>query len=184
MLKKILLLGSAPYVKDWYKQNGSKYFHDGFQLATINNAWAVCPERVVMWFRSEDYFFIPNMLKPNDAQRARFIEIVEMLDYPFFYQKKGGGGTILFNVLCHLMNSAFSTKTKLWVSLAGCDMVYKPGGANWFYGNGTPDPLRLGEERLRGISVMLKELAEKFDYVIANAGGQDETLLPYARHQL
>lgn len=183
-VRKILLLGSAPYVSEWYTTHGEKYEKDGFKLAAINNSWAVSPGNLQMWFRSEDYFFIPTTKKPTEEQRSGWVETVEMLDFPFYYQKRGGGGTILFNVICHLMNMTFANKTKLWLSMAGCDLIYKPGAKNWFYGKGTPDPMRLGEQRLRDTLTMFKEMAEKFNCVLANAGGQEETLLPFARHEL
>lgn len=183
-MKKILLLGSAPYIGEWYERKGASYRASGYLICPINNAWSVCQNHIHTWYRSEDYFYIPATMKPSNEQRESWNEVVEMLDFPFYYQKRGGGGTILLNVLCHLMNAAFSTKTGLWLSLAGCDLIYKGSGKDWFYGKGTPDPMRLGEKRLRDILIMLKELAEKFDCVIANAGGQEETLLPFARHEL
>jgi len=185
MIKKYLVLGSAPYVPQWYAANGRAYLDDGHQLCVMNNAWKAVssPAEIRTWFRSEDYFETRGCVPPDEHARSLWDEVVQMQTFPFYYTKIGGTGTILANVLCHLMNTAFASGQQLWVALAGCDMVYT-GGSDWFYGEGTPDPLRLGKQRLIDIMVMLKQLSEQAGGSIVNAGGQEDTLLPFARFNI
>lgn len=184
MLKKYLILGSGGYVKDWYSANGTKYLEDGHTLGAMNNAWKIDPERLRIWYRSEDYFEIPTTVKPSDDVRVKWSEVVEMQTFPFCYTKVGGTGTILANVLCHILNEHFFAKTQCWIALAGCDCVYRGNEKDWFYGKGTPDPMRLGVERLREVMVMIKQLSEKAGCSIVNVGGQEDTNLPFARYAL
>lgn len=183
-MKKYLILGSGGYVKEWWKENATKYLTEGYTLCAINNAWKVEPKLLKVWFRSEDYYDVPTTVKPQDEDRERWQEVVQMLTYPFYYTKVGGSGTILPNVLCHVMNEHFHAKTPYWICLAGCDCVYKGDGKDWFYGQGQPDPMRFGKERLHDTLTMLKQLSEQQGGSILNVGGQAETLLPFARFKL
>lgn len=182
-MQKILLLGSAPYIKDWFAENGEKYRAAGFKICPINNAWAAC-DGAFFWFRSEDFFFIPNTLKPDEAQRDQWFEVVRTLDYPFFYDKGRQGGTMILNILCHLMNHSFFSKTPYFIAIAGSDLIYKENGADHFYGKGTPDPMNIGIANLREHLRVIKMQAEQMSTSIVNVGGQEETLLPFARYQL
>ena len=183
-MKKILLLGSAPYLPEWYAEWGAKYRAEGFKVCPINNAWKVCGDDAFFWFRSEDFFFIPNTVKPNDKQRESFFEVVRTLDYPFFYDKGRAGGTMILNILCHLLNHSFFSKVPYFIAIAGSDLMYPDGKVNHFYGSGTPDPMNLGKAFLVDQLRIIKMQAEQMGTSIVNAGGQAESLLPFARFQI
>lgn len=183
-MQKILLLGSAPYLPEWYKTWGERYKAAGFKICPINNAWSVCPKDAFFWFRSEDFFFIPTTVKPEKPQRERWFEVVRNLDFPFFYDKGRAGGTMLLNVLCHLLNHAFFSKDEFFIAIAGSDLIYKEGKQNHFYGNGTPDPMNLGVNFLQDQLRIIKMQAEQMACSIVNVGGQTESLLPFARYSL
>lgn len=183
-MQKILLLGSAPYVKKWYEENGEKYRAAGFKVCPINNAWSVCENDAFFWFRSEDFFYIPTTVKPNDGQREKWFEVVRTLDYPFFYEKGRAGGTMILNILCHLLNHSFFSKVPFFIAIAGSDLIYHEGKKNHFYGHGTPDPMNLGKNFLIDQLRIIKMQAEQMATSIVNAGGQEESLLPFARHQI
>jgi hypothetical protein len=182
MVKKILLIGSAGYVKDWYAENGSKYLSAGFSLYALNNAWAVDPENLKVWLRAEDFFDIPTSLKPKDEDRNKWTVITRWNDVPFFYTNRRGG-TMLLNALCHLMNEAFYNKHSLFIAIAGADQTYG-GPKDWFYGTGTPDPMKFGKEFIQESLQHIKYASEKLGHTIVNVGEQAETLLPFARFSL
>lgn len=183
-MKKFLLLGSAGYIVDWYAKNGRAYLDAGYILCAMNNAWAVDPNNLKMWFRSEDFFLTPNCKVPTQEQRDKFAEIVKVLDAPFFYRKGRGGGTMFLNVAYHLLNHSFYDRQAIWIAVAGCDMNYS-GSNVWFYGKGQPDPLRsMGEELLGEELTNLKILSEQQGCTICNVGGQEMTRLPFCRYRI
>ena len=181
-MRKILLLGSAPYIVDWYKANGSRFIDAGYSLQAMNNAWAVDPDRLQVWYRAEDYFVIPASVMPTWEQRFKWLEICRWNDVPFFYTNRRGG-TMLLNVLCHLLNESFYNKIPLFIAIAGADQVYK-GDKDWFYGKGTADPMKFGKDFISESLQHIKYASEKLGHTIVNAGDQEETLLPFARYEL
>jgi len=133
-LKKYLLLGSAPYVQDWFRMFGQRYLDDGHILCAMNNAWQVAPDQIKIWFRAEDYFTVPYSAPPTEHQQATWITVTRFNDVPFFFNRNVGG-TMLPNVLSHLINEGISNEDRIWVAIAGADHVYK-GERDWFYGKG------------------------------------------------
>jgi len=184
MIKKILLLGSAGYVKDWYAKNGPKFLQNGFSLYAMNNAWAIDPDNLRVWMHAEDYAMIPTSIKPTDQQRQKWIEVTRWNDVPFFYTNRRGG-TMLLNALCHLLNEHFRGPDQVFVAIAGADQTYTGDPAkDYCYGKGTPDPMKFGKEFIAESLQHIKYASEKLGHTIVNAGGQDETLLPFARYSL
>ena len=37
-MKKYLVIGSAPYIKEWYAEHGRKILDKGYDLVAMNNA--------------------------------------------------------------------------------------------------------------------------------------------------
>lgn len=183
-MNKILLLGSAPYIKDWFARNGQRYIEDGHKLCALNNAWAVAPDKLKVWIRAEDFFCTENTVKPTHEQRQSWYEVVKTKDVPISYSRGRTGGTMLLNAICHFINLSFESKQKLWLSVAGCDLIYKGNGADWFYGKGDPDPLFFGKDFIVEELRRLVDIAEYFSYTLVNVGGQAESLLPFAKYSL
>jgi len=182
-MKKILLLGSAGYVKDWYAEHGARYLADGHALYAMNNSWMIDPANLECWIHSEDYFMIPTNAKPSEKQRNGWYEVVRFMQTPFYHGQREGG-TMLLNSICHLLNHCFHSKQQLWLCIAGSDLIYKKDGRDHFYGKGTPDPLIMGIDNLRRDLEMIKVVAESLGHKVLNCGGQAETLLPFARFKL
>lgn len=183
-MRKYLVLGSALYVKDWYAANGAKYLADGYLLCAINNAWAVDPQNLTQWYHSTDYFEFSRATTPPNALRDKWIEVVAFKTLPFWYSAGATGGTMVLNVLCHLLNRCHGTNYPAWIAVAGSDLIYKDGQQNHFYGAGRPDPMRLGKDLLSQQLLKIKERAEALKCTICNVGGQEETLLPFVRYSL
>jgi hypothetical protein len=183
-MRKFLLLGSAAYIKDWYSQNGSKYLSEGFILCAINNAWNIDQDNLKIWFHPNDFFKLDITHKPPEGLKDKWIEVVKFIDRPFFYDMGSTSGTMLLNVLCHLLNQEFYNNSKSLIAIAGSDLIYRNDGKDHFYGIGTPDPMRLGKYLLEKQLQVIKEVSEKIECGIVNAGGQAKTLLPFKRYSL
>ena len=184
---KYLVIGSAGYIVDWYKVNGKKYLEAGYELVAINNAWSIDPDSLTYWVHSTDYLSVAKN-KPDIKTRAK-LKKVEFTSVPYkgkfkYAYKKQGSGCMILNTLTNLINKAVNEKVLIEVCLAGCDAIYKKAGQDHFYKGGTPDPVRFGEQYLK---TGFKEIQGFYDAEgcqIYNVGGQEETLLPYARKSL
>lgn len=186
-MKKYLVIGSAPYIGEWYRKHGRKYLDKGYLLVAINNAWAISPDDVHIWIHSSDFKYRDGLVPQAGydwievgQKKAKRVQINENDKFkPYAYNKGRGSGTMILNTLCYLLNETLKGGEVCIVSLAGCDCVYKEGEKNHFYPGGTPDPLRYGEEWLVGELVRLRGFYEHEGCLLVNAGGHDETLLPF-----
>jgi hypothetical protein len=182
---KYLVIGSAPYIKDWYAVNGQKYLDAGYKLVAINNAWIIDPDHLHFWVHSSDFYKVGKVIPDENMKRKldspERISGIGGLD--IYHYDKQGSGTMILNVLTGLINRARLKNTNLEVCCAGCDCIYN-GEQNHFYGKGTADSLRFGTEYLVNELNRIKNFYEKDKCSIFNVGGQEETLLPFARKQL
>ncbi len=173
MKKRILLIGSAPYMQSWISDNEEGIKHHF--IYALNNAWALYPHRIHTWLYSSDFFKLPQTLKPTAEQMSEWNTVVKFLDAPIWYNKKESG-TMILNALCHILNQNHGTPFEL--RIAGCDLVYGKG-KDHFYEGGTPDPVLLGTDYLRTELERLKKKAERVGVDIYNVGGQTESILPF-----
>lgn len=182
---KYLVIGSAPYIQDWYKKNGKKYLDAGYKLVAINNAWAIDPDNMHFWVHANDFYkvakVIPDMATREALDNKERVSDIRGISVYHYHEKQHG--TMILNVLVGLINRAKMKDTDLEVCVAGCDLIYN-GEVNHFYGNGTADPLRLGEDYLKVELQDIKGYYEKEGFGIFNVGGQPETLLPFDRKEL
>ena len=177
---KFLLIGSAPYIKDWYKKYGHALIRKGFKLCAINNAWAIDPDNISLWMYPCD-FFDTGHLFPDKKQRKKWKEYVCDHRVPTKGKCeyiKEGSGTILLNALVYLLNQHIDKGFE--VLIAGSDCVYKKEESH-FYGKGAADPLRYGEAWLVKELERIKSFYGKEGCVVYNVGGRRETLLPFKR---
>ncbi len=175
-MKKYLLIGSAPYIRDWYELYGQYMFKVGFELIAMNNAWIVDPERLRYWTHSND-FHVKGTYHPTDKQKASWTEVEsdhKRIEQPYTYEFNGGSGTTMLNALCQILNWG----KRCIVAIAGADCIYD-GEKSHFYEGGTSDPLRYGEEWLVTELKRVWEFYRKEGCRIYNVGGQDRTLLPF-----
>lgn len=178
---KYLVIGSAPYIKEWFTKYGKKVLKKGFKVVAINNAWAVCPDDVWWWIHSNDFYGIPHTVKPPKfLEREWQIAETPILEEPYYYDKAGSSGTMILNTLCAILNRTVSEGKKCIVALAGVDCVYT-GKDDWFYGRGTPDPLRKGREWLIRELLRVGEFYQNEECELLNIGEQEESLLPYTK---
>lgn len=182
-MNKYLLLGSGPNVADWYAEYGDHFLRCGYWLVAINNAWRIDPKKLRIWMRSTDFLDIGNE-GPGTKIAKRIIDPVRDREWerwknPFDYDRKEAG-TMFLNACYYLINRSYEVGKSCIILTAGCNMHY-PSGKSHFYGNGTPDPLRLGEDYLLEQTRLLKDFTDKGWYQIYNVSLDRETLLPFNR---
>jgi len=189
--RKVLLLGSAPYITEWWAEHGSWFVNRGWLVVAMNNAWRVPGDDLGYWLAPNDFVGdVPNVTIPrNDTlkmwSRAGYGENCWNRCGNWLYKpswmKRTKVQTTFVTSMHHLMNEALLDGCELEVAVAGSDLVYPKDGPTHFYGQGTPDPLRFSEHMLRDELDHLERQYTAFRSKIYNAGGQEETLLPFER---
>ncbi len=175
-MKKILLLGSAPYMPKWIEKH-----HDvlnQFTVYAMNNAWALCPELIHTWLHSTDFHSLEYTLKPTGKQRSKWRGLTHYLTEPYWYDKQSNG-TMILNVLSHILNEFVQEKECGQVFVAGCDLNYLKGIS--FYKGGQADPMRFGELYLAHELDKLEKAYHDKGIGIFNAGNKQKTMLPFIR---
>jgi len=176
-MNKFLLIGSAPYIKDWYAEFGKTVLNRGYKLCAINNAWSIDPDNVWWWLHSTDFI---DLGKVQPTHKVR-MELESRAKNPagennYKYEFRGSG-TMLLNCLCDLLNYSLNTGERCTVAVAGCDCVYSKKETH-FYGSSTKDPLRFGAQWLVKELERIEGFYEEEGCKLYNVGLRD-TLLPF-----
>ena len=172
-----LLVGSGWYVKDWWeKYNSLLKFNYVF---AINNAFLVTREQTTHWYIPNDFIYN----KKYDLTEFKIDKIgLDICSYfiekPYWYWDPNNG-TMILNCLYDILNRSILNEYKVNLYTIGCDLVYNKE-VNHFYGNGTPDPLRLGDESLKNHLEKINYLYKENGSFIKNLSNY-ETLLPFER---
>jgi len=182
---RILLIGSAPYMPQWWRRHGRAYLHTGWLVAAINNAWKIPGRLPDLWLRADDYFVTaPPEMHPAPEQIAA-MQVITPREYDQpgpVRVAKTGGGTMLLNALQFLLNRflAEPNSPPCALAIAGCDLHYPPERGH-FYPGGTADPLRCGDGWIRVELERLAALCDRWPHIsIYNVGGSPATVLPFA----
>lgn len=190
MNKRFLLIGSAPYMPEWWEKRGRRFRDEGYTVAAINNAWIVPEETPEIWIRPVDYFVrAPKELQPPPEKLARMWEVgaeiyLDKYGEPITYSRRYGG-TMLLNALTFLLNLSLPDGGCELV-ISGCDLQY-PSDKSHFYVGGKADPLRAGiewiQEDLRDIDERQLPALRRAGYVldVYNASPLPESVLPFPR---
>lgn len=181
IMNKFLVIGSAPYIREWYDEFGEKVLRKGYKLCPINNAWIIDPDRVFWWFHSNDFRKVgkvqPSFKVMQDLDSRG--KQPHTGDYRYEYVKRGSG-TMILNVLCDLLNYSLNNGDKCVVAIAGSDLIYQKHGTH-FYGESTRDPLRYGEDWLVEELERVQTFYDKEGCRLMNVGLHD-TLLPFRQY--
>jgi hypothetical protein len=175
-LKMVLLIGSAPdavQAKDWDLSVFA-------QRVAINNAWQITPD----W----DYLVYPEDFAPERLPPTPLKPSQQLIAAPEFVPQQnnfGGfvyaGGTMAFTAGYWALGAL---KPDLMAFL-GCDMVYDAalGESSHFYGQGTPDPLRVDVtlQSLEAKSVRFMALAQANNAAVVNLSALPESRLLFPR---
>jgi hypothetical protein len=175
-LKMVLLIGSAPdavQAKDWDLSVFA-------QRVAINNAWQITPEWDYLVY-PEDFAserLPPTPLKPSQQLIAAPEFVPQQNNFGGFVY---AGGTMAFTAGYWALGAL---KPDLMAFL-GCDMVYDAalGESSHFYGQGTPDPLRVDVtlQSLEAKSARFMALAQSRDCAVVNLSELPESRLLFPR---
>jgi len=180
--QKFLIIGSAPYMRDWVPKHLKWFLRNGYQVATFNNSWKLVPiEHISYWFDSGEHdkkgTFIPNK---HEEARMNKIHTTDTDPSAKYFYTKPMKSTMLFNVLYHFMYIHLTEPCTLVV--VGCDMQYTKEG-DTFYSHlknskAANDPInRLGESHLE----RELESSNSHGFKMYNASTEAKTRLPYPR---
>jgi len=189
--KNILITGSGPHLPEWWDKNVDKI--KDYEVISINTSICITKERCNRWIKSEDYYYyhkdlvetlslLEKKLKPFDKCKGIPIIPVANYDWPFKYKRNGSGGIMFFNVLEGVINEAFWYNNIKEINIVGCDLIYKSGKINHFYGkSGTNDPMRMGIRWIEYNLKMFKHAFKLLNIPVYNLSLSEETLLPFPR---
>ncbi|MCK9279241.1 MAG: hypothetical protein M0P71_01245 [Melioribacteraceae bacterium] len=185
-MKNFLIVGSAPYIKDWWNNN-SKNIDKNIYVCAMNNSWSLTKERTDYWLIPNDFFCTGKVLPSHDdfRQSLRCLRggiTTSFLNKPYWYKCEDGSGTMLLNSIYHIINLCYIHGVMFNIYIIGCDLMYNKD-TNHFYGEGTADPLRMGDEWLIRELNLVKKLSEEKDFKIYNLS-EGETRLPFERNTL
>jgi len=175
-LKIVLVLGSAPdavLAKNWDLSVFTS-------RVAINNAWQITPD----W----DYLVYPEDLALDRLPPAPLLPHQRLIDASEFVPQQnsfGGfvyaGGTMAFTTGYWALGAL---KPDI-LAFLGCDMVYATGAgeASHFYGQGTPDPLRVDVtlQSLEAKSVRFLSFAHSQNCAVVNLSKLPESRLLFPR---
>ena len=175
-LKIVLVLGSAPdavLAKNWDLSVFTS-------RVAINNAWQITPD----W----DYLVYPEDLALNRLPPEPLLPHQRLIDASEFVPQQnsfGGfvyaGGTMAFTTGYWALGAL---KPDI-LAFLGCDMVYATGAgvASHFYGQGTPDPLRVDVtlQSLEAKSVRFLSFAHSQNCAVVNLSQLPESRLLFPR---
>lgn len=146
-----------------------------FTVVCLNNAWRLLPRRWEYLVFPTDFYDWPD--KIFDGQR-----FVLYTEYQRAFVQYGGASSpqcIQFNALYWVLDVLRPPS----VGFIGCDLYYPKDEQTHFYGQGTADPLRHGEEVIRAQLARTQEMADTLGIKLVNYS-DGPTLLPYERGSL
>lgn len=179
-----LVLGSAPDLPEWWDKHKEQVKH--WCLCVINNSWKIVgPELTSTWFHSTDFFAVAQV-KPegDDLLKMQQKSCQSFVHWPFCYDKGGCSGTMLLNVLYHMLNVHAVNGDLSPVYVVATDMVYNRVGNSHWYGSSTADPLRNGELWIDRELQRVRDIYSFFKKPLINLSEQEQTRLPFARQAL
>jgi hypothetical protein len=166
---KILILGSgctAPLITEIDTSQ--------WTVMAINNAYRL---GYYDWLIAPTDF--TNLPATDQLRDKRFITFFEYAKTNLPYGNQAiRGNTMMFNAAYYAI-----AQNPSMIGFLGCDMHYPTDGSNThFYGTGTPDPLRLGEDNLMGFLNRLQGVADKNNIKLYNFSPDSQvSMLPYRR---
>ena len=176
MRHKVLLVGSGPYIKEWWTLHHDKIG----EVSCMNTAIEVVGARHHRWYLSSD--FMHNRQWTFQGMRDRIGEhilglriVASFLSTPHWYNCPYDG-TMLINSIYDILNRATIGETPVELNLIGCDLDYSKPKTH-FYPGGTADPKRIPDEILLG---HLHKVEKDFSpmHKIVNLGPQP-SFLPF-----
>jgi hypothetical protein len=179
----VLVLGSGTDALEWWASHRLQIARSTWHVVAINNAWRVVgPSETGTWARSTDFPYVAKIQPaPAELEVLRKKELVDFVTVPEWYDTGRRTGTMLLNVLFHLLN----TSKRLRRVAVACSDFYYPDGRSHFYGSGTKDPLRYGEEWLDRVLALANDKYTARGIGLTNVGSPSiPSRLPFGRGEL
>ena len=150
-MERYLVLGSAPYMREWVNLHLDWFVQNGYNIVTFNNSWYLLshrPDVLHEYHMSDDHEHAGTFVMDHDARKkmglrlvrhvspqATETEIERLLDNTnnVHYRvtlSKFGKNTMFFDMVQYFIDSE-NQKTVVFV---GCDMIYK-NTDDTFYNN-------------------------------------------------
>lgn len=184
---KFLVVGSAPYMKDWVDKHMQWFVDEGFRILPMNNAHKLIPPSLINeWHKPGDHRVFGSF--PIEDEEYRQMQSVvthcgNNSGYVHLYKRNQHGGTMLFNTLYYLLHK---NNTPITVVVVGTDMIYKKQGDTFYshlpQSNASNDPvIKYSDEELKEELLHIQNLYRERNHTLLNASDQQETRLPFPR---
>ena len=123
--RKVLILGSAPYMQAWVTKNLQWFVDNNYDIVTFNNSWKLIPDITkTTWHSSLDHSnagtYVPSELDKHQFKGYK-IHTDNDVSVKLYHQSIS---TMFFNVLYHYIHDSYVNKYPLHVVVIGCDMMY------------------------------------------------------------
>jgi hypothetical protein len=184
---KFLVMGSAPYMKDWVKDHLQWFVDEGFRILPMNNAHKlIAPSLINEWHKPNDYneFGSFPILEDECKQMQSVVtHCASNFGYMHLYKRHLGNGTMLFNTLYYLLHKYDNPIT---VVVVGTDMIYKQQG-DTFYSHlpaskAANDPVnKYNDTHIAEELQHIQKLYQETQHSLLNASEQKESRLPFRR---
>ena len=128
MVDKYLLVGSAPYARDYWEEKKKFYLEQGYMILAFNNSWKIVYDHVSEWFIADDFFGSKvtgiqcGTVVPTDEEISKMC-ITPMARFRAGGYLNGQGGTMALNVMHIMFNRYFKSTKKLHLTIMGSYFV-------------------------------------------------------------
>ena len=183
---KILLLGSAPYMIDWVKENLVWFINNNYKIVAFNNSFKLIDEKIIYHRHCSTDFQKCNTYIPNKY----ILEDPKKTIMQFKGEKRRlyrGKSTMLFSVLHHYITEHIKSIINIdHIVVIGCDLIYSKQGDTFYsdkgYSKARNDPTLMYTDR------QLKKELDNIKNICDSIKGCDifnastfETRLPFDR---
>jgi len=179
---KYLIIGSAPYVKEWVRDNLSWFVENNYKIVVFNNSWKLVDLPLIhKWHHSDNHLSAGTFVPTTDEKRSmNAIQQHMDTDTSNHLYKNPTKTTMFCNIMYYYIH-----KHPCEIVIVGCDMMYSKSG-DTFYSHlktskASNDPiLRLGEKGLNDELDHCYDMCKKYAVIVHNAS-VEKTRLPFPR---
>jgi predicted membrane-bound dolichyl-phosphate-mannose-protein mannosyltransferase len=121
-MSRYLVIGSAPYIIEWWSEYGECFIQKGYKIIPINNAVKVIPKNYVFkWMRANDYLhFMKTYHEDVPLANDNDYDIVDTEPQDKYYNSESNVVTTFIDAL-HMI---LTDHKPIEVCVAGCDYNY------------------------------------------------------------
>jgi len=197
---KYVLVGSAPYVKEYWPEVRDFYKQNGFKVTAINNAWSIVKDDIDEWFIPDDFMKGAGTVIPSKEVYNKLpVSPMPPGRVKGYLDPNTRRSTMALNAIHILFNRCQKNNSHLTLSVIGSDFVYEKDKSTHFYGKGSElphvqrmlsqnnpeyaglsaDPLRFGDSWLKSELDNIKKQYTDANYSLYVDTPLYSTLLPF-----